>query len=164
MTKLYDVVVKGLDSARARLLSMAPTIRRKFARKALRKGAELVKKLAASPSVVPVLGRPIYRRGVMIRKPGTLRDAIQIRNSKDTNRTGDVGVFVNVKPAKGGDRGKYSPNDPYYWRWVMFRTKTNQNPRPFLQIGATQLEGPALAEIEKSLAQDLPTLNQGTLF
>ena len=159
MTKVFELVVKGLDGVRDRLLAMAPTIRRKFARKALRKGAELVKQLASSPSVVPVLGRSIYRRGVLIRKPGTLRDAIQIRNSKDTNRTGDVGVFVNVKPAKGGDRGKYSPNDPFYWRFVHFATKTNKNPRPFLSIGATQLEGPALAAIEKSLGPDIQQLN-----
>lgn len=157
--KVFDIVVRGLDRVRDALIAMAPTIRRKYARKALRKGAEVVKQVASTPGIVPVLANPIYRRGVLIRKPGTLRDAIQIRNSKDVNKTGDVGVFVNVRPAKGADRGKYSPNDPFYWRFVHFKTKRNNNPKPFLSIGGRQLEGEALRRIEASLAPDIKQMN-----
>ena len=156
---IFTLSVEGIARLKERLAEMTPTIRRNYARKALLKGAEVVRKTAASPGVVPVLGNPIYRRGVLIRKPGTVRDAIKTRTSKDTAKTGDVGVFVNVAPARGADRGKNNPNDPYYWRWVHFKTKRNNVPRPFLLIGANQLEGEALRQIEASLVPDLKQLN-----
>jgi HK97 gp10 family phage protein len=158
MAHIIEYAIVGLDAVRAKLLDMTPTIRRKYARKALRKGAEVVKKVATTPGIVPELLNPIYRRGRLARKPGTVRDAIAIRNSKDVNRTGDVGVFVNVRPAKGGERGRYSPNDPFYWRFLEFGTKYMRK-RPFLRVGGQQLEGQALREIEQSLGPDLQQMN-----
>jgi HK97 gp10 family phage protein len=57
------------------------------------------------------------------RKPGTVKQAIRVRTSKADRRAGDVGVFVNVRPAKAGQRGAKNPNDPFYWRWLEFGTK-----------------------------------------
>jgi hypothetical protein len=161
---IFQLSIEGIERLNARLAEMTPTIRRRFARKALLKGAEVVRKVAASPGVVPVLGNPIYRRGVLIRKPGAVRDAIKTRTSKDTAKTGDVGVFVNVAPARGADRGKNNPNDNYYWRWIHFKTKRNNTPRPFLLVGAAQLEGQALTEIKNSLGVDIQSMNQLKLF
>lgn len=161
---IFTLNVEGIERLKAKLAEMTPIIRRNYARKALLKGAEVVRKVAASPGVVPVLGNPIYRRGVLIRKPGTVRDAIKTRTSKDTAKTGDVGVFVNVAPARGADRGKNSPSDPYFWRWIHFSTKRNNTPRPFLLVGAAQLEGQALTEIKKSLGVDIQSMDQGKLF
>lgn len=153
------LTISGNDVLAARLLAMTPIIRRKFAMKALKAGGKVVVKAAAAPGVAPVLSRAIYRKGVLIRKPGTMRDAIKVRSSRDVNRTGDVGVFVNVKPAKGSQRGAYSPDDPFYWRFVHFKTKTNRNPKPFLNVGAQQLEGNAFDAIKNTLGPDLQQLN-----
>jgi hypothetical protein len=43
-----------------------------------------------------------------------------VRTSKADKKDGNVGVFVNVKPAKSGQRGAKSRDDPYYWRWLEF--------------------------------------------
>lgn len=162
---VVQLIVKGLEAVRDGLLSLAPALRRKRGRKALYAGAKVVQDASKAIGVVPVLNRNIYRRGKLIRKPGTVRDAIITRRSKDNEANGDVSVFVGVKPAQGSDRGTYSPNDPFYWRFVHFRTKTNKNPRPFLSIGARELEGGALRAIETELGDqfkqmDLPGINK----
>ena len=51
---------------------------------------------------MPVLQRI---KGAPYRAPGTVKKAIRVRTSKVATRAGDVGVFVNVRPAKGA---KYS--------------------------------------------------------
>jgi hypothetical protein len=43
-----------------------------------------------------------------------------VRTSKAAKRVGNVGVFVNVRPAKGLARGAKSAHDPFYWRWINF--------------------------------------------
>ena len=73
----------GIQRLRDKLLSLAPEIRRKYVRKALRKGAEIVQKVSATPGIVPVLAKPVFRNGKMIRRPGTLQRNILIRNSRD---------------------------------------------------------------------------------
>lgn len=148
----------GIQRLRDKLLSLAPEIRRKYVRKALRKGAEIVQKVSATPGIVPVLAKPVFRNGKMIRRPGTLQRNILIRNSRDATAEGNVGVFVNVRPAKGAQRGTYSPDDPFYWRFVHFGTK-HMRARPFLSIGARELPGPALRAIEQSLAPDIQQMN-----
>lgn len=150
----YRMRIKGLESLKEALLNLAPALRRKRAARALRKGAEPVIEAATRVGVVPVLQRPIYRRGKLWRKPGTVRDAIRVRSSKETNRTGDVGVFVNVRPARGADRGGDSPNDPFYWRWLHFGAKTVPRPKPFLTIGARELPTRSLQAIERALGEE----------
>lgn len=150
----------GLELLRETLKKLSPTIRRKFMRKALRKGATIVQKVAATPiSVVPVLAKPVYAHGRLIRRPGTLQRNIIIRNSKDQAAQGNVGLFINVKPARGAARGANQPDDPFYWRFVHFGTK-KMKARPFLTIGSRELEGPALRAIEASLGPDIQSLNQ----
>ena len=136
----FTLKVKGIEALKAELLKLAPELRKGPARRALRKGAEPV--LDKAIVLTPILAQDIYRRGILIRRRGTLRRALKIRNSKDVNKTGDVGVFVNIKPlTKGaisefktatGRAGSQNPSDPYFWRWVHFATRTNKNPRPFL--------------------------------
>ena len=154
---VFGMAFGGIEKLKAALIGLAPLIRRRFGRKALRAGARIVQESAKRAA--PVLNRDIYRRSVLIRKPGTVRDAISVRRSKDVERNGDVGVFVNVKPAKGAARGTFSPNDPYFWRWIMFSTKRNKRPVPFLQIAGRDLTGTPLQAIEQSLAADIQKLN-----
>lgn len=118
------VKIGGLPELKAALLAVPRNLRRRALRDALAVGARIIRDEARRRA--PVLrfttysGASVIRRGV--RAPGTLRKAISVRTSKVARRGGDVGVFVNVRPAKGADRGTYSPRDPYYWRWQEFGT------------------------------------------
>ena len=124
MAAEVELKITGLAELRATLLSLPDKLRRRALRTALAAGARIVRDEARSRA--PVLSTPSKTR-----KPGTVRDAITVRTSKLAKRAGDVGVFVNVRPAKGAgfsggkivrasQRGAKSVNDPYYWRWLEF--------------------------------------------
>lgn len=142
MSGEFNIKLGGLAAVKAALLALAPDLRKGPARRALRAGALPV--LARAIQETPRLTADIYRGKVMIRRAGTLQRSLSIRSSRDVNRTGDVGVFVNIKPlSKGairtykqatGRRGADNPEDPFYWRWVHFATKRNKNPKPFLTV------------------------------
>jgi HK97 gp10 family phage protein len=152
----FQATVRGIPELRAELMAIPAKLRKRALRNALAAGARLVQATARLRAPVLKLstysGASAFRRGV--RKPGTLRKAISVRTSKISSRRGDVGVFVNVRPAKGdtfktvrssflgiktktrvrvkrGKRGAQSPNDPYYWRFLEFGTK-KMTARPFL--------------------------------
>jgi len=116
------ITINGLPDLRAALAGIVPKLRRRALRDALKAGARLVQREARRTA--PVLKTTTYsgasavRRGV--RAVGTVRKAISVRTSKLATRRGDIGVFVNVRPAKAGQRGARSPRDPYYWRWLNF--------------------------------------------
>lgn len=148
---------QALQEFKERVARMNVQMREKYVMKALRAGGKVVHKRAVSPGVVPVLWEDEYRKGRMYRKRGTLRDHIAMRRSRDDEREGNLGVFINVRPARGGLRGKDSPVDPFYWRFVHFGTKY-MRARPFLTIAARELPGAALQEIVKSLGGDMRQL------
>lgn len=126
-----DVTVKlsGIDEAIALLRGIPDKLRKRALRNALAIGARLVRDAARQAAPVISPSDRSVRAG--IRKPGTVRDALSVRTSKIARRAGDVGVFVNVRPAPGAkfskgvlrrasQRGKRNPNDPFYWRWLQF--------------------------------------------
>ena len=163
------IKVDGLDSLKAELLKLAPDMRKGPARRALRAGAKPVLERAVAET--PRLTSSIYRRGKMIRRAGTLKAALKIRSSKDVNKTGDVGVFINFKPLKRGAidafkeatgrPGSQNPDDPFYWRWVHFATRRNKNPKPSLTIaGNTTLQQQALPTITENLKAYFERLNR----
>lgn len=161
MSGEFNIEVSGLAALKDALVNLAPNLRKGPARRALKAGAVPI--LAKAIESTPQLTRDIYRRGILIRRSGTLRRALAIRNSKDTNRTGDVGVIVNIRPlSKGaiktfkeatGRRGADNPDDPFYWRWVNFETKRNKNPARFLQKAGDILQSAALPLIVDSLTK-----------
>lgn len=153
---LVEFEVQGFDELVKRLEALTPLLRRKYVLTALKKGADVVKQSAVL--AVPVLSAPIYRHGELYRKPGTVRDAIAVRTSKDVARTGDVGAIVNVVPAKGANRGANSPTDAFFWRFLEFGTR-KMKARPYLRVAAQQLDGAALEAIKASLAPDIQNLN-----
>lgn len=163
----YNLKVTGIDSLREELAKLAPELRRGPAQRALRLGAAPV--LAAAIAATPILAADIYRRGHLIRSRGTLRRALKIRSSKDTNKTGDVGVFVNIAPLKKGAVSEFkaatgrksssNPLDPYFWRFVNFATKRNKNPARFLQKGGDVLVSESLPIISDSLKRYFERLN-----
>ena len=123
MADEITVTVRGIDELKAQLKAIPDKLRRQALRNALAAGARLVRDEAKRNA--PVLQRPDPRR-----KPGTVRDAIRVRTSKQARAEGNVGVFVNVRPLTGkqittfkagaGRKGAANPNDPFYWRWLEF--------------------------------------------
>jgi HK97 gp10 family phage protein len=178
--------VQGIAELRRELLSIAPRLRRRALRNALAAGARVFRDEARRRAPVlklsTIAGASAFARGV--RKPGTLKRAISVRTSKLSTRRGDVGVFVNVKPLKGG--GAKNPNDPYYWRWVEFgwnpaSGSTTKAQRRYLNKrfsafrkagntvkpgaaflrGAVAKQGEALRRVEQTLGPQLRRLNVG---
>lgn len=112
------VEVKGLQDVNQALRDLPPKLRKRALLNALRAAGRVFRNEARR--LTPVAAVPVRNYGMTIRRPGTVRDAISVRTSKQSRRRGDLGVFVNVRPAKKGARGRYSPSDPFYWRWLEF--------------------------------------------
>ncbi len=129
------VQVKGLDELKRKLADVPKALRKRVLRTALAAGAREVRDVAKRNAPVLNLGTSMK---APYRKAGTVRDAIRVRTSKADRRAGDVGVFVNVRPAKAGQRGAKNPNDPFYWRFLEFGTK-KMPARPFLQRATSAL-------------------------
>lgn len=149
-----EVRINGLDDLKAQLRAIPDKLRRRVLRNALAAGARIVRDEARRNA--PVLRKPDPRR-----KAGTVRDAINVRTSKQARRQGDVGVFVNVKPlkaaqvrafkAKSGGRAASNPNDPFYWRWLEFGREGRAGqaataPRGLLRGGVLRVSRPAKAQ------------------
>ena len=118
---MIEAKVKGIPDLNEALKGIVPKLRYRVLRNALAAGARLVQQAAQAKSPVISAEALAVRKGY--RKPGTVRKAISVRTSKIAKRKGDVGVFVNVRPAKSGNRGAKNPNDPFYWRFIEFGTK-----------------------------------------
>jgi HK97 gp10 family phage protein len=129
------VQVKGLDELKRKLADVPKAMRKRVLRNALAAGAREVRDVAKRNAPVMTLGTSLK---APYRKPGTVKQAIRVRTSKADRRAGDVGVFVNVRPAKSGQRGAKNPNDPFYWRFLEFGTK-KMPARPFLQRATSAL-------------------------
>lgn len=133
------VKLEGVEHLRGALKSLPDKLRKKVLMAALRKAARVVQRYARQ--YVPVLKAP-----ARYRTRGLLKRRIAVRISRESRKQGNVGVFVNIKPAdrakyatetirvgrvkikqsrlvKAGQRGRRSPNDPFYWRFVEFGTR-----------------------------------------
>jgi HK97 gp10 family phage protein len=172
------IKISGLDDLKATLRGLPAKLRRKALRNALAAGARVVRDVARQAAPIISAADPMVQKGW--RKPGTLRNAISVRTSKAAQRNGDVGVFVNVRPAKGAvyrtstrvvkgakvrqrtmarasQRGAKSPNDPYYWRFVEFGTR-RARPIPFLRVAVKSLTQ-ALEVFKARIGTQLARLN-----
>lgn len=182
-----DAKVIGIEDFKAALAAVVPKLRVRALRNALTVGARLVRDAARRRAPVlktsTLAGASAIKRGVRAR--GTVRKALSVRTSKIARRRGDVGVFVNVRPAKGANAGKNKPTDPFYWQWLQFgwtpasgpdrntpgarrrrradvtsgapRKKAGQR---FLEAGAAQL-GAALQAFSRALGPAIDKLNKG---
>ena len=155
---MISAKVNGIPELKTALAGLVPKLRRQALRNALAAGARVVRDEARrrAPVLQPTLRAPY-------RKPGTVRKAVSVRTSKTARRAGDVGVFVNVRPAKRGQRGAKNPNDPFYWRFLEFGTK-KMAARPFLQAGARKLAD-ALEAFKRVIGPQIDKMNRkgGTL-
>lgn len=152
----FDGRITGLEEVTRALNELVPKLRVRAIRNALSVGARVFRDEAKR--LTPVVQVPVQRNGMVIRKPGTVRDAIRVRTSKQARRAGDVGVFVNVRPAKGSARGAKSPNDPFYWRFLEFGTRKGRAYQ-FLQTAARSKGQQALAAIIAALGPAVDKLN-----
>jgi len=132
-----SVQLTGFDDLAKKLRELAPAMRKRVLRNALAAGARLVRDDAKrhAPLLTNAAQAPHRQRG-------TVKAAIRVRTSKQARKAGDVGVFVNVKPAKGVARGAKSRTDPFYWRWLEFGSK---------KIAATPFLKPAAAKLPEAL-------------
>lgn len=129
------VRIEGLENLKRKLAEVPKAMRKRVLRNALAAGAREVRDVAKRNAPVMTLGTSL---NAPYRKPGTVKQAIRVRTSKADRRAGDVGVFVNVRPAKAGQRGAKNPNDPFYWRFLEFGTK-KMPAKPFLQRATSAL-------------------------
>lgn len=113
---MISATVRGLPDLREALRTLVPKLRRRALRNALAAGARLVRDEARRKTPVINPAALAVRKGY--RAPGTVKKAVAVRTSKIATRAGNVGVFVNVRPAKQGGRGGKNPRDPFYWRWL----------------------------------------------
>ena len=155
---MIGATVRGLPEMKAALASIVPKLRRRALRNALAAGARVVRDDAKqrAPVLQPLASAPY-------RTPGTVRKAMAVRTSKTARRRGDVGVFVNVRPAKAGQRGAKSKTDPFYWRFLEFGT-SKMAARPFLQAGVRRLAD-ALDKFKAVIGPQIDRMNKkgGTL-
>jgi HK97 gp10 family phage protein len=152
--------ITGIPDLREALRGIVPKLRVRALRNALAAGASVVQ--ASARAATPVINAGALPVRLGYRAPGTVRKAISVRTSKLARRSGDVGVFVNVRPAKGAayktattklfglkfrtrtlkrasQRGAKSPRDPFYWRFLEFGTARGTRAFGFLQRGAQKL-------------------------
>ena len=137
-----EVILEGIDDMARRLRDVPIALRKKVLLRALRKGAQIISRDAKA-------GAPVLKRPAPFRKPGTVKKAISVRTSKVARKSGDVGVFVGVKPLRGarqkklGKAGAKNPNDPYYWRFLEFDTRRGPG-KKFLTHAASNKASAAL--------------------
>jgi HK97 gp10 family phage protein len=177
MDASVSVEVKGLEELKRVLRDLPLQMRKKVLLSALRKAARIP--LLAARKEVPVLSSENAAKNPY-RTAGLLKRRLTVRTSRVARQAGNVGVFINVKPAAGakyktsttkvlgikftdrrlvkkGERGAKSPNDPFYWRFVEFGTKKMQA-RPFLQPAAETLPE-ALFVFEREIAAYVNKVN-----
>lgn len=174
-------IVQGADDVKRALRELPDKLRRRMLRNALAAGARIVRNAAK-------INAPVLQRNsdTKTRTIGLLSDSIKVRTSKRDRKDGNVGVFVNVKPAKPGDRGARSKKDPYYWQWLEFgrsagvtkrrqpqlsgRTSLRRGPPKrvntgaipamhFLRDASALLPGAGIAAIERQLKKEVSKLN-----
>lgn len=122
---VVEARVLGIPDLKAALSSIPAKLRKRALRNALAAAGRVVRDAARQAA-------PVLRGVAPYRQRGTVRKAINVRTSKIARRAGDVGVFINVKPAKAGQRGAKSKTDPFYWRWLNFGWTPATGPRSAL--------------------------------
>jgi len=139
--------IKGFDDLAAKLRAIVPAMRKRVLRNALAAGGRIVRDSARSNRD----NTPRLHATAPYRTAGLIKKSIVVRTSKNARRAGDVGVFVNVRPAKSGMRGAKSKTDPFYWRFLEFGTK-KMAARPFLKSASSRLPA-ALAVFQEQVGK-----------
>lgn len=163
-------IIQGADDVKRALRELPDKLRRRMLRTALAAGARVVRDAAIGAA-------PELERSTATRTAGLIKSRIKVRTSKRDRKDGNVGVFVNVQPAKSG-RGARSKTDPYYWQWLEFGRSAGMTrrriaggkrvavrvghiaPMRFLGDAGGAMQSSALPKIEASLGRAVQKLNQ----
>ena len=161
-----SVKIKGIDEMKKSLNTLTVKLRKKILLKVMRGAMKVALNVARDSA-------PVLAEATAYRKPGTVKKALAVRASKVSRQAGDVGVFLNVRPAAGAKyktvsgnktlkraskRGAKSQFDPYYWRWLEFGTK-KMSKRPFLTTAGGKLPE-VLAVFEREIIPAIEALNK----
>lgn len=151
---MAEVEVQGLKELADALRALPKEL-------ASKSGGPLAKGLRAAANVIKNEAKhraPVLRNKTPYRKPGTVRDAIRVRRDR-IQAPGATETFeVYVKQAKGGSRGTFSPDDPFYWRFLEFGTK-KMAARPFMRPAFEAKKDEALNTFETVLAAAIAKAN-----
>ncbi len=160
----------GLERLRSALSAFRLSVRKAIVGKAVLAGARVLRDEARR--LTPVLAAPIRRvrssrrsngatrsargpsPGTVIRKPGTVRKAIVANRSETLTTATTVGARVKVRPARPGQVGTYSPNDPFY---AVFLERGTKKMRAFamLATAAARAGRQAVARIEEVAREEI---------
>ena len=157
MSSMITVKIEGVEAMVKALEAIPHKLRRRALRNALAAGARLVRDEARMIRNSSTAGSPIGGNEVMNYTRGSVARAISVRTSRVAARAGDVGVFVNVRPAKAAKAGRSNPTDPFYWRFLEFGTRF-MAARPFLQPAAGKLAD-ALTKFEQVIGPQIQKLD-----
>lgn len=153
-----DVKVEGLPELKRVLAKLPEKIRKQAVRKGLREAGKIIQ--SAAKMAAPVLQVP-----TKYRKPGTVKKAITVRNSKFARKQGNEGVFVSVRPLNGkrqqklGKASAKNPNDPFYWRFLEFGTR-KMSARPFMRPAVDAKGDEAIQRFMTSAVTQIEKLNK----
>lgn len=140
---LQPLKVDGLRQMDRTMRSLPPKLGKRVLMGGLRAGGRVI--VDEAKKLAPVLSTPTPSR-----KPGTVRNAIQQRTSKQDR----YGVYIGVRKLKQkqidqfkkdtGRAGRENPDDPYYW-WQLEFGNRKMRARPFLRPAFHSKSGQALA-------------------
>lgn len=151
---MIEVKVLGIPDFVEALRSIPAKLRRRALGDALRAGGRLVRDEAKKNTPVLNPAHPAVLAGK--RRPGTVKRALAVRVSKFARRSGDVGVYINVRPSK--IKGANVPTDPFYWRFIEFGTRRGTPRHEFLSDSAGAFPQ-ALSAITARIAPAIAKLN-----
>ena len=110
-----NVEILGIENLKFALENVEKKLRTRVVRESLKLGAKSVKKEIRKN--VPLLKKNSKTK---TRTRGLVKSKVSVRPSGIDKRKGDIGVFVNVRPAKGADLGAKSKKDPFYWKFINY--------------------------------------------
>jgi HK97 gp10 family phage protein len=147
MANLITVGIAGGPELQARMRELGGKQLDRVGLSALRSGASLV--VREAKRLAPILKEPDPRR-----KPGTVQKNIRAARARGTDSNVQFQVVVGVRRLPGSKvrafkksantlasfrthgrilKSSDNPDDPYYWRFLEFRTKRlGLTPKPFL--------------------------------
>lgn len=110
-----NVEILGIEKLKFALENVEKVLRTRVVRESLKLGAKAVQKEIRKN--VPLLKKNSKTK---TRTRGLVKSKVSVRPSGIDKRKGDIGVFVNVRPAKGASLGAKSKKDPFYWKFINY--------------------------------------------
>lgn len=128
---LEPLQVAGLREMQRTLKALPGQLGKRVVMGGLRAAGKIIKEDAQERA-------PVLQVATPARNPGTVRDSIVVKTSKQDT----YGVYIGIRKLRGkhiaqfkrdtGRAGSQNPNDPYYW-WQLEFGNAKMRARPFLR-------------------------------